>query len=105
MVRLYRDPIGDKIFKGSERGTTLPEGTLPGVRPVNLVTQPSIDSGVGCADEGMNVARLQLKVRELERLLRDTQVMGEGLMILCCVRYVSSNVTRSQHMCIYSPFV
>ena len=70
--------MGDKIFEGSGRGTTLPEGTLPGVRSVKLATQPSIDGGVGFGNEGMNVARLQLKVRELERLLRDTQVRGEG---------------------------
>ncbi len=74
MVSLYQDPTGEKIFEsGSGRGTSMPMGTLPGTRSMRVACVSSTIDSPGVSN-GLCVAQLQLKVKELEILLREQQV-------------------------------
>ena len=91
MVSLHRDPKGERIFEQTHRGTSV-EGTLTG-RSTHSVSH-TIDEG---QYDSVTIAQLQLRVRELERLLRENQVgsVYSVFVSTCsCIHVVSRCVAR-----------
>lgn len=73
MVHLYRDPLGEKVFKKAYVSDSTVEANLKG-RSVSDCKSVQNTTGMDGEESSMKIIQLQLKVTELERLLSENQV-------------------------------
>lgn len=71
MVGLYRDPLGERIFDKSSSSNTILENTLGRSRSAHCINVCSPDP---CPDNSSKLVQLQLRISELESMLREHQV-------------------------------